>query len=197
MAEISETLSRLKARVNDKLWVNPEYAREFAVLSAWLSLLLPWSLTYGRLGSGDGAGTVFQMRFPYIMIQYVSGVPFVEAFQLRWAHELMALEQGNNEGLVVAFAVWLVGSALLTVAFVLSLLLYGEADFLDEYGEMTPVRAMGVLLLLTGIVMTVSDVFLWQSSPGRQIPVFTLFYYVFAVVLLAIEEPQANPDPPT
>lgn len=188
MAAISDALSRLKATVNDRLWVNPEYAREFAVLSAWLSVLLPWSLTYGQLG-GSGSGTIFQMRFPYVLVQYVSGVPFVEAFQLRFAHDLMVLEQGNNEGLVIAFAIWLVGSVLLTVAFLLSLLLYAEADFLDDYREVAPVRAMGVLLLLVAVVMTFSDVFLWNHMPGRQIPVFTLFYYVFAVVLLAIEEP--------
>lgn len=187
MAAISDALSRLKATVNDRLWVNPEYAREFAVLSAWLSLLLPWSLTYGTFP--DSSATIFQMRFPYVMVQYVSGVPFVEAFQLRFAHDLMALEQGNNQGLVIAAAAWLVGSALLTVAFALSLLLYGEADVLDDYRDIAPVRAMGVVLLLVAVAMTVSDVFLWNHSPGTQIPVFTLFYYVFAVVLLAIEEP--------
>lgn len=189
MAAISDTLARLKATVNDRLWVNPEYSREFAVLSAWLSLLLPWSLTYGQLG-GSGSGTIFQMRFPYVMVQYVSGVPFVEAFQLRFAHRLMALEAGNNEGLVIAFGLWFVASLVLTVAFALSLLLYAEADVLDDYGEMAPVRAMGVLLLIVAVVATAADVYLWNHMPGRQIPVFTLFYYVFAVVLLAIEEPR-------
>jgi hypothetical protein len=178
-------LARLRAAVNDKLWVNPEYAREFAVLSAWLSALLPWSLTYA---SREGA-TLFQMRFPFVMVQYVSGVPLVEAFQLSVANRAADVQRSVNPGLGTAYDVWFVGSLLLALAVLLSLLLYAELDLLDRHGEMAPVRAMGALLLLAGLVMTVSDYYLWHNAPGTQIPVFTAFYYVFAVALLSIEEP--------
>jgi len=190
MAAPPEMLAKVKASVNDRLWVNPEYAQEFAVLSAWLSMLIPWSLTYASSSNSDAA--LFVMRFPYVQIQYVTGLPLVEAFQLRNAYGSMMAEQANNEGLAIAFGIWLVGSVILTVAFVLSLIMYAESDVLDDYRDIAPVRVMGVILLLAAVVMTVSDVFLWQNMPGRQIPVFTLFYYVFAVVLLAIEEPTSD-----
>ncbi len=187
MAALTDVLARVKASVNDRLWVNPEYAQEFAVLAAWLSLLIPWSLTYASSSNSDA--TLFVMRFPYLMVQYVTGVPLVEAFQVRNAYAAMMAEQANNEGLALAFGVWLAGSVVLTLAFLLSLAMYAELDALDEYRDVAPVRAMGALLLVAAVVMTVSDYFLWQNMPGRQIPVFTVFYYVFAVVLLAIEEP--------
>lgn len=187
MTALTDALARVKATVNDRLWVNPEYAQEFAVVAAWLSMLIPWSLTYASSSNSDAS--LFVMRFPYVQIQYVTGLPLVEAFQLRNAYASMMAEQTNNEGLAIAFGVWLVGSAILTVAFLLSLAMYAEADVLEKYRDIAPVRAMGVVLLLVAVVMTVSDYFLWQNMPGRQIPLFTLFYYVFAVVLLAIEEP--------
>jgi len=188
MTAITDALARLRAAVNDKLWVNPEYAEEFAVLSAWLSLLIPWSLTYGRLGSGGDAPLIFQMRFPFVLVQYAPNVPLVEAFQLRYAHELMQLESGSNAGLATGFEFWFVGSLLLALAFVLSLVMYVELGVLDRFRSIAPVRAMGGLLLLAALAMTVSDYYLWHNMPGRQIPVFTLFYYVFAVALLSIED---------
>jgi len=189
MTAITDALARLRAAVNDKLWVNPEYAQEFAVLSAWLSLLIPWSLTYGRLGSGGDAPYIFQMRFPFVLVQYAPDVPIIEAFQLRYAHELMQLEGSSNAGLATGFEVWFVGSLLLALAFLLSVVLYAEIDALERFRPIAPVRAMGVLLLLAAVAMTVSDYYLWHNMPGRQIPVFTVFYYVFAVALLSIEEP--------
>jgi len=185
MTAITDALARLRAAVNDKLWVNPEYAREFSVLSAWLSMLIPWSLTYA---SEDGA-TLFMMRFPFAMVQYISGVPLVEAFQLKFAHREADLQRSVNPEVGLAYDLWFAGSVLLALAFLLSLLLYAEVDVLDRYGEMAPVRLMGLLLLLTAVVMTVSDYYLWHEMIGRQIPLFTVFYYVFAVALLSIEEP--------
>jgi hypothetical protein len=170
------------------LWVNPEYAEEFAVLSAWLSLLIPWSFTWAT--SASGGATLFVMRFPAAMIQYVTGVPLSRAFQVktplvRRSQELSA----GNVGLAHGHEAWLVGTAFVLLAFALSLLLYFEVDVVDALPD--PVRVMGGLLLAGGLAYLVADAFYWQYMPGTQIPVTTLFYLVFAAVLLTIERPPA------
>jgi hypothetical protein len=179
------------------LWVNPEYAEEFAVLSAWLSLLIPWSFTWATSTSGDA--TLFVMRFPAAMIQYVTGVPLSKAFQVKTPLVRRSQEvSAGNVGLAHGHEAWLVGTAFVLLAFALSLLLYFEVDAVDALPD--PVRVMGGLLLGGGLAYLVADAFYWQYMPGTQIPVTTLFFLVFAAVLLTIDrptEPSAGLDDPT
>jgi len=67
------------------MWVDSEYTSELAVLSAWVSVLLPWNVTYfsretgtfvpeevlATFGlSGSETVTMFVLRFPFFELQF-------------------------------------------------------------------------------------------------------------------------------
>jgi hypothetical protein len=61
------------------MWVRSEYANELAVLSAWLSVLVPWNVTQHTrtdtlslldgLLNADAESNIFFLRFPFLEIQ--------------------------------------------------------------------------------------------------------------------------------
>jgi len=52
------------------VWVRAEYAEELAVVSAWLTALLPWSLSYGT----PGGSRYVAIRFPFVIFENIAGL---------------------------------------------------------------------------------------------------------------------------
>jgi hypothetical protein len=190
------------------MWVNSKYASELAVLSAWLSAFLPWNLTHSSFG--DLGGTLF-VRFPFFQVQY-TWFPVVEiegevrtfrqtGFEVVrgvWVADpltarLSATGVGANAGVVDASATWLVGAGLVGVAFLLSFGLY----FFEERFEaapVDPVRAMGGLLALGAVALSVATVQLWNALPGIPIPVGIAVMATLAWTLLRVERKDFDRD---
>ena len=162
------------------VWVRSEYAGELAVVSAWLSVLLPWNITHSTL---SGIGSVVFVRFPFFQIRYAFGIPLAERVAVATPLGARAYQQGHP--IATAYTAWAVGAAVVAAAVVLSVLLYRyEGRF--EASSFDAVRLMGGLLALAGVVLTAATWLLWtRGFPGLPIPVGVAFLYLFGAMLLA------------
>jgi uncharacterized protein (TIGR04206 family) len=163
------------------VWVRSEYAGELAVLSAWLSALIPWNVTL----SSVAGGSVLYVRFVFLQVRYTYGVPFAEGVSVSDPLSATAFQAGNS--IAVAYRVWTVGAAVFAVAFGFSIVYY-LAEQRVEALPVDPVRVMGVLLGLSALVLAGSTYLLaTRGFPGVPIPVGVAFLLVFAGVLLTID----------
>lgn len=162
-----------------RLWVDSEYAPELAVVSAWLVALVPWDVTY----EVASVGSLLYVRFPLGQVRYAFGSPFGRAIRVQSPYGAWQFQAGYP--VADAYAVWMAGAALVVAALLLSLLMYGA------YGRVAPfrpVRAMGALLVVAGLVFAAASAVLWQHRlPGVQLPVGVAFQLAFGVVLLRAE----------
>lgn len=164
------------------VWVRSEHAGALAVVSAWLTALIPWNVTYSSAVSG---GSVLFVRFPFFQVRYAFGVPFADAVQI--ADPLSAVAFQSGQTIQVAYQVWAAGAAVLAVAVAFSVLYYVREDAV-ETGPIDPVRLMGGLLALAGVVLSVATVLLvTRGFPGVPIPLGVVFCFVFAGVLLSVD----------
>lgn len=162
------------------VWVRSEYAGELAVVSAWLSVLLPWNITYSTL---SGIGSVLFVRFPFFQIRYAFGIPLAERIAVATPLGARAYQQGHP--IATAYTVWAVGAAVVAAAVALSVLLYRYEARL-EASSFDAVRLMGGLLALAAVVLSAATWLLWtRGFPGIPIPVGVLFLYFLGGVLLA------------
>ncbi|WP_128477841.1 DUF7549 family protein [Halorussus pelagicus] len=160
------------------VWVRSEYAGELAVVAAWLSALLPWNVTYSTL---SGVGSVLFVRFPFFQLRYVSGISISEGLAVRTPLSALALQEGQS--IAAAYQAWTVGAAVVAAAVALSVLLYRFEERVEA--TIDPVRAMGGLLVLAGVVLSVATWLLWtRGFPGLPIPVGVVFLYLFGATLL-------------
>lgn len=163
------------------VWVRSEYAGELAVLSTWLSAFLPWNVML----SSVAGGSVLFVRFPFVQIRYTYGVPFAEGTVILDPLSAISFQAGNS--IAVAYQTWAVGAAIFAVAFVFSIVYY-VAEARVEALPVDPVRVLGTLLGLTGVVLAVSTYLLvTRGFPGIPIPIGVLFFFLFGGVLLTIE----------
>ncbi|WP_138797505.1 hypothetical protein [Halostella sp. PRR32] len=79
--------------------VRSEYAEEAAVLFAWLSALLPWSLTYGT----PAGSRYVVIRFPFLMYENLAGLA-EELDGTRLVTPIDALERSVSLGLTQTFS---------------------------------------------------------------------------------------------
>ncbi|MFC6732823.1 MULTISPECIES: hypothetical protein [unclassified Haladaptatus] len=162
-------------------WVNEDYANELAVLATWLSALMPWSFSVASLD----IGTVVVIRFLFFHVQYIFGISFGEQEQILFTVlELQSFYE--NAQTILAQQIWLVGAFVFFLALVVSIALYLAEDTV-EAGPVDPVRAIGGLLLVTGLVLTVATALLFQSFIGIAVPLGALFFLVFGATLLRVE----------
>ena len=171
------------------VWVRSEYAGEFAVLSAWVSALVPWSVSY----ASQGGISLVVVRFPAFMLQFVLGAqlaggerPFLPVWN---AYAFPA-----SEAVADAYLVWLGGAGVFALALALSVVYYAADERLEERLPVDPVRLMGGLLLATAVVLSASTVMLWTSYLGRAVPVGVLFLYLFGYLLLVVDRQDGNAD---
>jgi uncharacterized protein (TIGR04206 family) len=164
------------------VWVRSEYAGEFAVLSAWVSALVPWSVSF----ASQGGVSLAVVRFPLLSLQFLLGARIGGA-------ERPLLPVWNayafpaSEAVARAYLVWLGGAAVLGLALALSVVYYAADERLEERLPVDPVRLMGGLLLATAVLLSASTAMLWGSFLGRAVPVGVPFLYVLGYLLLVVE----------
>lgn len=163
------------------MWVRSEYAGELAVLSVWANALIPWSLS---VASADGASLVV-IRFQLFLVQYLFGVSL--GAQEQPFQTVLGAINFETGAVSSAYEVWLVGAALFAVAFLVSVAFYAADERLEAASPVDPVRLLGGLLVLTGLVETVAFVRLWDLFPGTLVPVGLLFCYLLGGLLLVVE----------
>ncbi|PSP82889.1 hypothetical protein BRC83_08740 [Halobacteriales archaeon QS_1_68_17] len=163
------------------VWVKSAYAEELAVLVTWLSLLLPWSVSY----ASNPQLSLVAVRFLPGQLQYIIGVTFGNLERpLLWVWQLPGFE--SNPALVQAYLVWLLAAAVYAVALLDSLALYFTEDRIASLG-VDHVRTLGVLLGTTAVLLSGSLALLWQDHPGLTVPVGVLFLYAFGGLLLSVD----------
>ena len=163
-----------------RVWVRSEYAPELAVAFAWLSTLVPWTVSYATLSE---VGSVLFVRFPLFQVRYAFGIPFARAVRLDSAYGAWQLQAGQS--LEVAYAAWTVGAVIFLVALALSAAMYVDFDRVAPY---RPVRLMGVLLGATGVALAVATYLAaTRGISGLQVPVGVLLLLAFGVLLLRAE----------
>jgi uncharacterized protein (TIGR04206 family) len=174
-------------------WVDSEYAGALAVVAAWLSVLLPWSVSLrtGRL-LGENASLVV-VRFPFAMFQFLFG-PEVRGFDTlvpMWAAPWFPADAppGLADLTTVsnAYAVWLAGGTVLAVALALSLVYYARDEAVEAAAPVDPVRVMGALLAVGGGALLLATVVLFGPLAGLTAPIGAVIVPVLGAVLLRTE----------
>jgi uncharacterized protein (TIGR04206 family) len=174
------------------VWVRSEYAGAFAVLSAWVSALLPWSVSF----ASQGGVSLVVIRFPLLMLQFLLGAQLAGAERPLlpvWS----AYRFPGSEAVARAYLVWLAGGAVIGLALLLSVAYYTDEQGLEARLPIDPVRLMGGLLLAAALVLTAATVMLWRSYLGGSVPVGVVFLYAFGYLLLTVERQDAGtPEAP-
>lgn len=161
-------------------WVRSEYAGELAVVSAWVSALMPWSITV--LAPEDSELLFIILRYAYFHFQFLENLALsTEPFLwIHEAHDFVA------PGVEPAIATAGLGAAVFSLALALSVVYYVAEERVEAL-PVDPVRVMGALLGVATLVYGVAFVLLWQNKAGWTVPVSPLFMALFAVVLLRID----------
>jgi len=191
------------------MWVRSEYAGELAVLSAWLSVLLPWNITYHGNAPPEGEAAVYFFRFAFFEIQFrrpwvfeVNGETTVatEPLELTYAGTQLfgnvfvttppMSMQFYEETLAQASMAWTVAAVGFGLALALSLALYLREQEVSAALPVSEVQLMGGLLALGALGTAASTVLFFQDShtTGITIPVGVVVVGVLAVVLLQTEK---------
>jgi uncharacterized protein (TIGR04206 family) len=164
------------------VWVRAEYAGALAVVSTWIAALVPWNVTYS---TGVSGGSVLFVRFPFFQVRYAFGVPAARRVSLSDPLSATAFQAGQT--IQAAYQVWTVGAAVLAVAVVFAAVYYRYEDAV-EAGPIDPVRLLGGLLTLAGVVLAAATfLLLTRGFPGVPIPLGVVLLLVFGGVLLTVE----------
>ncbi|MFB6207671.1 MAG: hypothetical protein ABEJ05_14215 [Haloglomus sp.] len=186
------------------VWVKSELAEELAVVAAWLSALIPWSVSVA-LGNIANVGTLVQLNFPFFLVRFLFNidVPGPETLLL---HPIAAIEFYRAAPGPVPFMIWSVAAGVLALAVLLSLAMYFFEDRVAA-APVDPVRVMGGLLLLSAVLLSAASFLLKFSGlpiagvssatfPGILLPIGVVFQYAFAYTLLRVERVD-EPTPST
>lgn len=167
------------------MWVKSEYAGEVAVLSTWLSALLPWSVSLFRESFGPaGAVNAVWLRFLPGRFLYVFGAVERSGSPWNWVWEVPGFVASQGE--TTASFVWLAGSALFVFPLALSIVYYLDEARVESWG-FDPVRALGGLLVASGTLLFVASVLLFVNQTGMTFPVGTMVQLGLGIVLLRAE----------
>jgi len=164
------------------VWVRAEHAGALAVVSTWLAALVPWNVTYSSNVSG---GAVLFVRFPFFQVRYAFGVPLARRVAVSDPLSAVAFQAGQT--IQVAYQAWAVGAAILAVAVVVAAGYY-RYEAAVEAGPIDPVRLLGGLVGLAGVVLAAATYLLaTRGLPGVPIPVGVVVLLVLGGVLLTVE----------
>jgi len=164
------------------VWVRAEHAGALAVVSTWLAALVPWNVTYSANVSG---GAVLFVRFPFFQVRYAFGVPLARRVAVSDPLSAVAFQAGQT--IQVAYQAWAVGAAILAVAVVVAAGYY-RYEAAVEAGPIDPVRLLGGLVGLAGVVLAAATYLLaTRGLPGVPIPVGVVVLLVLGGVLLTVE----------
>lgn len=163
-------------------WVRAEYAGELAVVSTWIAVLLPWSVSYS---SGVSGGTVLFVRFPFFQVRHTVGIPIARSFRVMDPLSATAFQAGQS--IQIAYQVWTLGALVLAVAALFSVAYYAREDAV-EGGPVDPVEGLGTLLAVAGAVLALATYFLLtRGFPGVVVPVGVVFLLALGGVLVRID----------
>lgn len=166
------------------MWVRSEYAGELAVLLTWLSAVSPWAVTV----ISEGGLTGIFLWFLPVNFLFTPGIELPGERPL-WIWDFLEFAVYPGEQYVTYL--WLVGAAVFTVAFAVSVAYYADERRLEALA-VDPVRVLGALLLCSGILLGAAFVDLWQHHAGITIPVGLLFQLIFGIVLLNTERVEPS-----
>ncbi|MFW5918375.1 MAG: DUF7549 family protein, partial [Haloferacaceae archaeon] len=173
-------------------------------LFAWLSALLPWNVTYSTVPFGGGEVSALFVRFPLFQVRFLWGVNVDDNVALSlpipgWLvpgslDHLSALAIQQGQSILVAYQVWAVGAAVFAVALALSVAYYRREERVEALA-VDPVRLMGGLLGLAGLVLAVATYLLYtRGLPGIPIPIGVLFLLLFSGLLLTVERVDSEAE---
>jgi len=172
------------------VWVKSEYAGELAVVSAWISALLPWYVSYAPEIEGTDGSALF-LRFPFVQIRYIFGIPFADAVDLRTPTGILlrqadTIETGPAEA---AYPVWYAAAVIVAIAVILSVAMYVDFEQIRDRLPIHPVRIMGGLLTGASVLLLASSwLFYVHSAFGEYtLPIGALVMLVLGVSLLRVE----------
>ncbi len=187
------------------VWVKSELAEELAVVAAWLSALIPWSISVS-LGELAG-GSLVEFHFPFFLVRFLFGIDVPAPNPLVLLPWEAVSFYGGAPG-PIPFMVWSVGAAVVALAVLLSIGMYLFEDRFQR-ASVDPVRVMGGLLLAAAVLHTVASALLQfgalpvesvasDSFPGILLPIGVVFQFAFAYVLLRVERVDGpTPDEPS
>ncbi|MFB6217966.1 MAG: hypothetical protein ABEH77_02120 [Halobacteriaceae archaeon] len=165
-----------------RVWVRSEYARELAVVFAWLAALVPWNVTYAVLGE---FGTQLTVRFPLFQVRFLWFA--AGGSQITARHAYAALKLQGAQPTVPGYRAWVAGAAVVALAVLLSVALYAAEQRVAS-ALRRPVQLMGGLLLVAGFLNAAATVLLWRLEPATVlVPVGVVFELAFGVLLLTAE----------
>ncbi|WP_277553147.1 DUF7549 family protein [Halobaculum limi] len=173
------------------VWVRSEYAGELAVVSTWVTALLPWNIFYGAVAGG----TVLFVRFPLLQIRYTFGVPLVRATSFATPVSAYLFQAGTS--VQVAYGVWMLGAAIYLVALAISVYYYREQERVEAW-SVDPVSLLGGLLVASGLLFVVASLLFPETFfglsfgvgggfAGVSLPVGALVQLLLGGVLLRAE----------
>jgi uncharacterized protein (TIGR04206 family) len=157
------------------------YTGELAVLCTWVSALLPWSLSFASRGGID----VVIVRWPFFLFQFVFGATIPGERPFQTVIGAVGFQSGAT---ATAYTVWLVGAALFLAALALSIALYAREERIEAALPVSPVRALGGLLLVSGLVLGAATAVLATRTAFGAVPVGVVFLLAFGAVLLRVEQ---------
>jgi uncharacterized protein (TIGR04206 family) len=161
-------------------WVQSEYAGELAVISTWLVSLLPWSVSWIRIG---GVSAV-SLRFPFVRLQYIFGAKLPGEEPFLWVWEVPAFA-GSPE-LTLAAQLGLLGAAVYLLALAGSLIYYVAEDWVERQPA-DPVLILGSLLGLVGLTLTVAGVILFRFDAAAVVPAGGPIVLVLGYLLITVD----------
>lgn len=170
------------------LWIDEDYVNEFAVIAAWIGVLVPWNITYF---APPGLGRFLFVRFPLFQVRYAFGSPLSQGILVNTAPGAL-LYQGGATLFADAYRLWVGGAIIFFLALLVSVALFLYDDRLSTL-SVDVSRVIGWLILASGIVLTVSSAYLMSPTSGGSgvvyipIPFGLLGLYALAAVLLFVE----------
>lgn len=164
------------------VWVRSEHAGALAVLSVWVNVLVPWSISHTQFSPEVSRVIV---RFPFVAFQFLYGV------QLQGAEQpvltvLAAPGFPQDPGVAFAYQLWLVAAAIFGAGVLVSIAYYLDEDRV-EAAPIDPVRLLGGVLVVTAVVFTGATIQLWLQFVGLTVPIGVIVLYVLGGTLLAVE----------
>lgn len=191
-------------------WVRSEYAGELAVLSAWLSMVLPWNVGY--YASVPTAGidsklllfrlSIFELQFRFPGVIRIDGERAYEASKsfdalfsgvhVFWDLFVTTppLAIAHHEGSMrLASVAWGAAALALLGSFAVSVALYRREERLEARSPVDPVRLIGLLLGVATVATAAATVFYYleRDLAGLPIPVGVVVMGALSVVLLRVE----------
>jgi len=191
-------------------WVRSEYASEFAVLSAWLSMVLPWNLVYhssvptnpvrSEMGIIRLSIVELQFRFPGRITGLPGGprtarnlleemYPGMRLFQDVYVVTPIGSGTHYSGYLQWGSLAWALGAFALLLSFAFSLAFYLREDELTDRLSADPVRIIGGLLGVATLALSAASVlyFFERDLVGIPIPLGLLVMGALSTALLRAE----------